>query len=122
MAQRPRKAQRWPIALAEALFLQASLVGVGLAADATADATSASAAAGALDDGDRALPADESALYLEVIVNGMNRGFARFAQRDGELMASAATLRKFGIVLPADAPDLVRVTALPGLHINYDVA
>lgn len=123
MAQRPRKPQRWPIVLAEVLVLQASfsLIETSLAADSAGDAAAASASAGALDAGDSTLPADQGTLYLEVIINGMNRGFARFTQHDGELMTSAATLRKLGILLPAGTPDMVRVASLPGMRTNYDV-
>jgi len=122
MAQRPRKPQRWPIVLAEALVLQAALVETSLAASSSAEATAASASTGVLDAGDGALPADENTLYLEVIINSMSRGFARFMQRDGELMTTAATLRKLGVALPAGTPDMVRVGSLAGMHTNYDVA
>lgn len=61
-----------------------------------------------------------SELYLDVVVNGMARGLNPFGWRDGELWATAATLRQLGLVLGADAGDVVRLAALPDVQSVYD--
>lgn len=123
MAQRPRKTSRWPIALAEALLLQgvfATCAHAAIAATAnssdnvsvspalTADSPDAMAAVGGID------------LYLDVTLNGSSSGLAHFAYRDGELWATATTLRQLGFTLPAGTPDPVKLSTLPGMQVHFD--
>ena len=60
-----------------------------------------------------------SDLILELTLNGNTRGLVQFGLRDGELWASAATLRQLGFVLPPGASDPVRLNSLPGVGVRY---
>ena len=125
MAPRPRKSCRWPTALTEALLL-------GMLASA---ATAAGAAVppvtpnGSAYSTSTALPLDSSDslsafggtdLYLDVSLNGSSSGLAHFGQRDGELWATAATLRQLGFVLPEGSPDPVRLDSLQGVRTSFN--
>lgn len=61
-----------------------------------------------------------SDLVLELTLNGNTRGLVHFGLRDGELWASAATLRQLGFVLPPNATDPVRLNSLPGVDVRYN--
>jgi outer membrane usher protein len=65
---------------------------------------------------------DAQDLYLDVTLNGMPGGLAHFSLHNGELWASAQTLRNLGFALPAGTPDPVRLASLTGLQANYDQA
>ncbi len=111
-----------PAALAEALLLLASFAGAAQAADGSHAAASPDAVLIA-DAGDTSLAGPSGHdVYLELTLNGSARGLVHFADRSGELWASLATLHQLGFVLPADTPDPVRLNALPGLQVHYDVA
>lgn len=125
MANRPSKTCRWPALLAEA-----TLCGV-LAAVANTAAASAATATANPAPADAALAVDTSGamsavgaddLYLGVTVNGADKGLAHFGYRGGNLLASAATLRALGLIVPADMPDPVRLSALAGVKVDYDAA
>ena len=123
MALRPRKQHRWPIALAEALILQASLVSASLAMNTAADSSGAAVAGlDAATESGAAGGAEGSEVYLEIIINGADRGLARFTYKDNDLYAGAAALRELGFVLPADTPDMIRLTSLRGVHAKYDAS
>lgn len=110
------RASRWSIVLAESLLLNVLLVSAVQAADVAGIPLIAYA-----DNSDLASPRG-SDVYLELSLNGSPRGLVHFGDRNGELWASAATLRQLGFVLPADVADPVRLNGLPGVQIHYDVA
>ncbi|GBU15104.1 outer membrane usher protein FasD [Polaromonas sp.] len=60
-------------------------------------------------------------VHLEVELNGMASGLVHFGWRNGELWASADTLRKLGFILPASTDQALRLNSLPGLSAIYDV-
>jgi outer membrane usher protein len=60
-------------------------------------------------------------LVLELTLNGRSRGLVHFALRDGELWASADTLRGLGFTLPPGSAESVRLHALPGVQAAYNV-
>ncbi len=94
-----------------------------LAAEGPADSAASVAIAGFESSGNGGIGSDSNDLYLEVIVNGAPKGLAQFGSRDGEIYASAATLRKFGFRLAADnSPIPVRLSGLPGVHLRYDTS
>lgn len=125
MAQRPRNRYRWPIALAEVVLLHAVFATASIAAPTAADPAASTATAGIAadpvgDPADAVSGADGGDLYLEAVVNGANKGLARFGLRDGEIYATVATLEKLGFHLPLQTPDPVRLTLLSGVHVAYD--
>ncbi|WP_266158936.1 fimbria/pilus outer membrane usher protein [Dyella silvatica] len=61
-------------------------------------------------------------LYLEVTLNGAPGGLAHFADFNGELWASAATLHELGFTLPTGTPDPVQLSSLQGVQANYDAS
>lgn len=123
MANRPSKNCRWPALLAEA-----TLCGllVSVANTATADAATAAAhpapadAALAIDASGPMSASGADDLYLEVTVNGAGKGLAHFGHRDGSLLATVATLRALGLIVPSGAPDPVRLASLAGVKVDYD--
>ena len=124
MAKSLRRLWPWPIALAEALLAgqqaparAATITSALLDGDlATADAGTVAQAAGTLP------AAGGTALYLEVSLNGTSAGLARFDLRDGALWASAATLRRLGLVVAPGVTDPVRLDGLKAVQVRYDVA
>jgi outer membrane usher protein len=60
-------------------------------------------------------------LVLELTLNGRPRGLVHFALRDGELWASADTLKSLGFALPSFTADPVRLHGLPGVQAVYNV-
>jgi outer membrane usher protein len=64
-----------------------------------------------------------TSVYLEVTVNATPSGrIAHFDERNGELYARVATLRRLGIVPPESSEDPLRLAALPGASVAYDKA
>ena len=120
MVRRPRKTCRWPIALAEAILLQGLLVSGNHAAEMTT-ATDMKANPTLITDGsDSTTGLGGMDVYLEVTLNGAHGGLAHFADLNGELWASEATLRELGFVLPASTPDPVQLNRLQGVQATYD--
>jgi outer membrane usher protein len=114
------KTSRRSIVLAEGLLLYALLMFAAHAAGTTqpADAKAPLLIAGA---GDSQLAGPGGIeLYLDLSLNGMPRGLTSFSLRDGELWASAAVLHQLGFVLSASSSDLVRLTSLPGVQVQFD--
>jgi outer membrane usher protein len=124
MARRPRKRSRWPIALAEVLLLQgvfAAGAHAAIAATATAgDNAAVTNPALTTDSFDSMSAIGGTDLYLDVTLNGSSSGLAHFAYRDGELWATATSLRQLGFALPAGTPDPVRLSSLRGMQVNFD--
>lgn len=113
-----RNPQRWKRALAESLLLGVLCGGAHAATAATPTATAGAALT--LDGSDTMSRIGGTDLYLETTLNGTTRGLAHFGLRDGQLWASAATLRELGFALPAGTPDPVRITSLRGTQVSYD--
>ena len=127
MAHRPRKPSRLATAVIEALLL--SCLSAPAAHAASAAAADASVANYSAPDSTAALDADRAGdmasidatdLYLETVLNGTDRGLAHFGNRDGQLWATLATLRRLGFQPPAGTPDPVRVDSLPGVKVRFD--
>lgn len=124
MARRPRKRSRWPIALAESLLLPC-LLAIATRATAAGAVTSPDSVDGtalALDPAGAMSAIDATDLYLDLIINGTERGLVHFGYRDGKLWATRATLRQLGFMLPTDSPDPVRLDSLPGVQVHYDAS
>src|SRR5574337_304025 len=103
------KASRWPSVLAEVLLLPLALLASPAHAVDSTDAAAPNAPAPAVGADDANLAgANGQDVYLDVTLNGSARGIVHFGDRDGQLWASAASLRAFGFVLPAGTPDPVR--------------
>lgn len=115
MVKRSNSRFPWPIRLASALFLQVLVASASLGADAPALALIGG------DETDVALGTD---LYLEVVLNDAPTGqLAHFDLRDGDLYASASTLRELGFALGTEDPSTsVDVARLPGVSVDYDAA
>lgn len=63
----------------------------------------------------------DSALYLDVVLNGRPTGkLVQFAQHGDQIWASQATLEQLGIKLPAGLPDPLPLNTLPGAQVDYD--
>ena len=127
MAQLPRRFSRWrPAPLnVRLLCLLAAVSSAASAAEhaSAADTGTADSGSMALTDASGFMAAGRGDdLYLEVSVNGRSGGLVHFVYRDGELWASAATLRRLAFVLPRDTADPVRLQSLPGLQVEYDRA
>ncbi|HSV60156.1 MAG TPA: fimbria/pilus outer membrane usher protein [Variovorax sp.] len=58
-------------------------------------------------------------LILDLTLNGNPKGLVPFGLRDGELWASATTLRELGFTLSPDASDPVRLNSLRGVDVRY---
>lgn len=124
MANRPSKTCRWPAFLAEATLC-------GLLVSVANTAASAAAVAANRAPAEAALTVDASGgmsavgatdLYLSVTINGADKGLAHFGDRNGSLLATAATLRALGLIVPAGTPDPVTLASLDGVKIDYDAA
>jgi outer membrane usher protein len=61
-------------------------------------------------------------LYLDVTLNGMAAGLAHFVYGDGQMWATAGTLRRLGFILPAGTVGPVRLNDLPGAKTAYTAA
>lgn len=122
MARRPRKTCHWPIVLTEAVLLQSLLVSGGHAADTVTSAAPAANPAQLTNSGDSVSRLGGTDLYLEVTLNGAQRGLAHFGYLDGELWASTATLHELGFTLSSVTPDPVRLNSLSGVQANYDAS
>lgn len=121
MVRRQRKNCRWPATLLNAVLLQTSFMSAGYAADVKAGTDEAPASPNLLAEGsDQAGTIGGNDLYLDVMLNGQHLGLAHFAQRDGQLWATAASLRQLGFNLPVGTPDPVRLEGLPGLKADYN--
>ncbi|MBN8887082.1 MAG: fimbrial biogenesis outer membrane usher protein [Rudaea sp.] len=123
MVKKRRKPLRWPIRLVEATLLYSSLSSLGFALEVStgaADAAAPAAIAGYDAAGDAAADTDGGSLYLEVTVNGADKGLGRFSEHDGAIYASAAALRSLGFTLPSGAGDPLRVDSLAGVKTKYD--
>jgi outer membrane usher protein len=122
MARRPRKRSRWPIALAESLLLPCLLAIAtrATAADAVRSPDSVDGSALAADPVGAMATIDATDLYLDLIINGTERGLVHLGYRDGTLWATRATLQQLGFMLPTDSPDPVRLDSLPGVQVRYD--
>ncbi len=120
MAKRLRKSSRWPIVLAELIFLQ----GLFVSAVKASDAVGATPAAGPalIADGGSMTGQGGSDLYLDVMLNGTSSGLAHFSLRDGQLWVSQATLRQLGFELPPGMSDPLRLGSLPGSMVAYDAS
>ncbi len=122
MASRPHKRYRWSTTLAEAVLLGLLLTPLHAAAD-SAPAVKGGAAtdsALAVDAPDTMSKIGGTDLYLDVTLNGSNCGLAHFGYRNGVLWATVATLHQLGFALPADTPDIVRLSSLAGVQVSYD--
>lgn len=123
MATRRSKVSRPSNARAERLLLLSSLLAFAAQAGEPAAAASLAPAPIAVVTAEGELAGSRgSDLYLELSLNGNPQGLVHFGLRDGELWASAATLRELGFLLPPDATDPVRLRSLRDLQIDYDVA
>lgn len=60
-------------------------------------------------------------LYLDVTLNGNSVGLARFGYTDGNIYASASTLRQLGFRLPEKTSEPVYLSEISQLQIDYDV-
>lgn len=120
MAIPRRKTSHRSIALAKGLLLHGLLVSAAHAAGIAPPPVAAPLLIA--DAGEARLAGPRGTdLYLDLSLNGTPRGLVQFGQRDGELWASAATLRQLGFVLPASGADPVRLKDLPGVQVQYDV-
>ncbi len=121
MVRRQRKTCRWPTTLLNALLLPSLVMHAAHAADMKAP-TNESAANPVLfpDGGEQVAGAEGTDLYLDVTLNGASAGLAHFGLRDGQLWASAASLRQLGFNLPEGTPDPVRLQSLQGMKTEYD--
>src|SRR5947208_15658390 len=110
MAARRSKVSRPSNARADCLLLLTSLLAFAAQAGEPAAAASLAPApiASTAAEGDLAGPRG-SDLYLDLSPNGNPQGLVHFGLRDGDLWASAATLRELGFLLPPDATDPVRL-------------
>lgn len=122
MAKRSKKTCRWPRALAEVLLLQGTLIATAQAASAMAVSSPEVAQPAVIGMGEGPAGPDAQDLYLDVTLNGASVGLAHFALRNGELWASAQTLRNLGFALPEGGPDPVRLASLTGIQVTYDAA
>jgi outer membrane usher protein len=122
MAPRPRKRSRWPIALAESLLLPCLIATASraMAVDLDSAPDAAAGPALALDPVGAMASIEATDLYLDLTLNGTDRGLVHFGYRDGKLWASRATLQQLGFALPADGADPVRLDSLPGVQVSYD--
>lgn len=66
-------------------------------------------------------PLSGTELYLDVTLNQNPIGLARFSYDRDKLYASADSLRKIGLRIPADTPNPVCLNDLPQLRVQYDV-
>ena len=65
----------------------------------------------------------DSALYLDVVLNGRPTGkLVQFALHGDQVWASQATLAQLGLKLPAGLPDPLALNTLPGAQVDYDAA
>jgi outer membrane usher protein len=122
MERRPRKTCRWPIALAEVIVLQGLLVSGNHAADMTTVNDTKANPTLITDSSDSMTHLGGMDVYLEVTLNGAHGGLAHFVDLNGELWASAATLRELGFTLPASTPDPIQLNSLPGVQVDYDAS
>ncbi|WP_347260313.1 fimbria/pilus outer membrane usher protein [Rudaea sp.] len=123
MVKKRRKPLRWPIRLVEIFLLQSFAAPACLALEVSAsaaDAAAPAAIAGYDPGSDGTASADATELYLQVSLNGVDKGLARFSQRDGAIYASVAALRGLGFVLPSSAGDPLRLDSLAGVRMKYD--
>lgn len=119
MATMRSKTSRRSIVLAEGLLLHGLLVSAAHAAGTGPLPVAAPLLIADVADSRLAGPRG-SDLYLDLSLNGMPRGLVQFGLRDGELWASAGTLRQLGFVLPTTSADPVRLAGLPGVQVQFD--
>ncbi len=119
MAQRT-KASRWPSVLAEALLLTIALAAGAAHAAGSANAVPNGPAPGAGADDASLAGARGQDVYLDLTLNGTERGLVHLGDRGGQLWASASSLRQLGFVLPAGSADPVHLQSLAGLQLQYD--
>lgn len=109
--------------LIEALLISGGFLPAGVHAEqarVAADRDHQAVLVASAEDLSRAAGPNGSELYLDVDINGTVSGLAPFGWRDGELWASAATLRQLGFVLPPGSTDPVRLNSLPGVAAIYN--
>lgn len=58
-------------------------------------------------------------LYLDVTLNGADKGLVHFYLRDDQLWASAAILEQLGFFIPPNSRDPIDLSGLPALQIDY---
>lgn len=112
---KPTKASRWPSLRAEACCLAL------LACAAHAAAADVPATPSVLGAADTQLAGPHGQdVYLELTLNGSDRGLVHFGDRGGQLWAAPAALRQLGFKLPESTPDPVELRSLPGVVVQYD--
>lgn len=67
-------------------------------------------------------PLTGAELYLDVTLNQNPIGLARFGYENNKLYASAESLRRIGIRIPAQTPDPVCLNDIPQLEIRYNAS
>ncbi|WP_010200571.1 fimbria/pilus outer membrane usher protein [Psychrobacter sp. PAMC 21119] len=63
---------------------------------------------------------DKLDLYLEVRLNGTDKGLAAFEYYNDQLWASTNILQQLGFVLPPDTLEPIPLNTLPDIKIDYD--
>jgi len=63
---------------------------------------------------------DKLDLYLEVKLNGADKGLAAFEYYNDQLWASTNILQQLGFVLPPDTLEPIPLNTLPDIKIDYD--
>lgn len=127
MAKRSSKLFPRPTLLVKALFISGVLLPAWAQAAQAVQGQAFSGGANpgllvaATDDASSVAGPRGSELYLDVELNGMASGLAPFGWRDGELWASASTLRQLGFMMPPGSTDPVRLLSLPGVTATYNV-
>ena len=58
-------------------------------------------------------------LYLDVTLNGSNVGITHFKFKDGQLWASASTLKSLGFKIDAEHTNIIRLNSLTDTQVNY---
>lgn len=92
------------------------LLGVASSADSSAQSSASSTP------NEKYQIPDNPEVYLDVEMNGVQRGVHSFELRDNELWTPASTLKEIGVKLPsAEAETKVNVMTLDGVTVDYQV-
>ncbi|MCB8876870.1 fimbria/pilus outer membrane usher protein [Acidisoma silvae] len=120
MARPWHKMYRWPTALVEVVILPGFVVSSASAAVVTSPSIIQIAdqvPAAALASLSSAKPAD---LYLDVTLNGTDRGIVHFSLRGNALWISHEDMAALGFTVKGDTPDPTRLTSLKGIKVNFN--
>lgn len=124
MVLRRRQTSRWSQLLAKAAFLHSVALTTShalaldtptLATSTDTDFSNLNLDRDSLSDNDNDLD-----LYLDVTLNGANKGLVHFIYRNDELCASATILQQLGFIIPSGSKSLIAIKSLPELKIDYD--